>query len=62
MDPVLNRSEYTKEKEKDEFEHKLVDYIEAYASLSQVVTYDASPQLGSGIPIGNSADNIAVKK
>ncbi len=40
MNPALNRYEDTKETDKDEFKHKLVEYIEAYSFLSQVVSYD----------------------
>jgi len=40
MNPVLNRFDDVNEMDKDEFKLKLVEYIEAYSFLSQVVSYD----------------------
>jgi type I restriction enzyme, R subunit len=40
VDPVLSRFEHAEDTEKDEFKHKLIEYIEAYSFLSQVVSYD----------------------
>jgi type I restriction enzyme R subunit len=40
MDPILDRFNNVKEMEQDTFKQKLIDYIEAYSFLTQIIPYD----------------------